>query len=71
MAAAPKGLALILGGSKSGPPADKGSGPDVDIDAEPDEASNEDACHDVWDALQAKDEASFCRALSAAIKAGS
>jgi hypothetical protein len=69
MAAAPKGLALILGGSAKGPPDSK-PGLEED-DAEPDEASNEDACHDVWDALQAKDEESFCRALSAAIKAGS
>jgi len=64
--ASPKGLALILGGSKA-PPESK---PDLE-DAEPEDASAEDACHDVWDALQAKDEESFCRALSAAIKAGS
>lgn len=61
--AAPKGLMIAMGAPKDDP---------ADDDEPEDGAEGEggdDAARDVWDAIQAKDEDAFCRALAAAIKA--
>ena len=70
MAGAKKGsgLAMLLGGSSKGDPADE----TIDISTEPAEdkgpsASFKSAADDAWDAIKADDKEAFAAALHAAV----